>query len=462
MKAGDDYRSWLLSPTMTFAEAQSYLLSLGHETLTIKLGLNNTERLLEALGNPQKVSRKVQIAGTNGKGSTAVMLEAIARAAGISTALYTSPHLINITERMQFNGQEIEPEHFAYLTYQVRETATRLLAQGVIPTLPTFFEHLTAMFLLALTHSRADLAILETGLGGRLDATTAARAETVAITPIALDHQEYLGDTIEEIAAEKAAIIRPGVMAVIAPQVPEAMTVIEQRCAEVGVTPCLNDGAAVIHGAEQEGRLRVTFRTPRDVYEHVLLGLRGRHQVTNACVAIQLAENLYPDSSIINRAAIIRGLETAQHAGRLEFFTGSPRILFDGAHNIAGAHALREYLGEFVSTPVTLVFGAMRDKDVAEIAAILFPIVQRLILTQPDNPRAATPDTLAGFVLSGAASVQATLTSSVTEALNLALAQTPLDGLICVTGSLYLVGEAQSILAERGRDPLSEAQASLS
>lgn len=462
MNAGDDYLSWLLSPTMTFAEAQSYLLSLGHETLTIKLGLTNTERLLEALGNPQEeIPHKVQIAGTNGKGSTAVMLETIARAAGLNTALYTSPHLVSITERMRFNGSKIEPLYFAYLTDKVKRTAFRLRDAGVIPTLPTFFEHLTVMFLDSLLDARAELAILETGLGGRLDATTAARADTVAITPIALDHQEYLGDTIEEIAAEKAAIIRSGVTAVIAPQAPEALAVIERRCAEVGVTPHMNDCASEIHGAEQDGRLHVTFRTPRDVYENVRLGLRGRHQVTNACVAIQLAESLYQDSSTINRAAIIAGLETARHAGRLEIFTGSPRILFDGAHNIAGAHALRAYLDEFVTVPVTLVFGAMRDKDLTEIAAILFPVAQHLILTQPTNPRAATPKTLGDVMPFVATSIKTTLASSVPEALNLALAQTPPEGLICVTGSLYLIGEAQSILAARGRDQSSEAHAFL-
>jgi dihydrofolate synthase/folylpolyglutamate synthase len=374
------------------------------------------------------------------------MLEAMTLAAGINTALYTSPHLINITERMRFNGRAVEPDSFAHLTARVREAATRLRDAGALPALPTFFEHLTAMFLLACVDAKTELAILETGLGGRLDATTVAGAEVVAITPIALDHQEYLGTTLAQIAAEKAAIIRAGVAAIVAPQMPEALAVIKERCAVCHVKPRLNDCAALIHGAEQDGRLRVTFMTGRERYEKVLMGLRGRHQVTNACVAIQIAETLRERGFSISHADIIAGIESARHAGRLEIYAGEPPILFDGAHNIAGARALREYMDEFVSAPVTLVFGAMRDKDLAEIAAILFPVARRLILTQPSNPRAATAERLAGFVPGDVDAGTVALVPDLDEALRRALKQTPRDGLVCVTGSLYLVGEAQGIL----------------
>ncbi|HEX8494474.1 MAG TPA: folylpolyglutamate synthase/dihydrofolate synthase family protein [Pyrinomonadaceae bacterium] len=433
---------------MLFDEALQYLLSLGHETLAIKLGLANTERLLEAVGQPQKAFRKVQIAGTNGKGSTAVMLDAMTRAAGIKTALYTSPHLVSITERLRFDGREIQPESFADLTARVREAANALLAAGAIQALPTFFEHLTVMFLLACVDARTELAILETGLGGRLDATTAAGAEVVAITSIALDHQEYLGETLPEIAAEKAAIIRRGVTAIVSPQPPEALAVIERRGAECEVRLRQSDCAPTLQGASRDGRLRVTFESGQDRYEDVLLGLRGGHQVTNACIAIQLAEALRESGFVISRADIIAGLHSARHAGRLEIYEESPRILFDGAHNIAGAQALRDYLDEFVSHPVTLVFGAMRDKDLKEIAAILFPVARRLILTQPSSPRAATPEMLAQVVPPDAA---ATITAApdLREALRIALTETTREGLVCVTGSLYLVGEAQSILGAR-------------
>lgn len=435
---------------MNFNEALEYLLSLGHETLAIKLGLANTERLLAALGNPQSSFPAVQIAGTNGKGSTAVMLEAMARAAGIRVGLYTSPHLVSITERIRINHQEISREDFARLTTQVRETAERLLDEGTLSTLPTFFEHLTVIALAAFAEARVQFAILETGLGGRLDATTTARAETVAITPIALDHQEYLGETLVEIAAEKAAIIRPGVTAaaIIAPQERVALDVIVERCAASRVTPRLSRARVEVKGASDVGRMRVSFETDEDCYENVRLGLRGRHQITNATVAIALAEALRERGFPIGREAIIEGLESARHAGRLELRSiGASRMLFDGAHNAAGARALRDFLDEFVSRPITLIFGAMRDKDLAEIAATLFPIAQRLILTQIANPRAATSETLARLVSQGFDSSRIMLAPSASEALNMARARTAPTGLICVTGSLYLIGEVQSIIS---------------
>src|SRR5229473_4017367 len=215
---------------MTFNQAPSYLLSLGHETLTIKLGLANTETLLAALGNPHKEFPAVQIVGTNGKGSTAVTLASICREAAIRTGLFTSPHLISITERISIDGEQISEADFAKLTTQVKATVEELVRRGQLETLPTFFEHVTAITLLAFRDAKVELAILETGLGGRLDSTTAAGAETVAITSIAMDHEEYLGHSLPEIAAEKAAIIRPGVTTIIAPQEEEALEVIARRC----------------------------------------------------------------------------------------------------------------------------------------------------------------------------------------------------------------------------------------
>jgi dihydrofolate synthase/folylpolyglutamate synthase len=432
---------------MLFDDALRYLLSLGHETLAIKLGLRNTLRLLEALGQPQQAFPKVQIAGTNGKGSTAVMLDAICRAAAIKTGLYTSPHLINITERIRIAGQEITKDEFARLATRVRVAAQGLCDAGELAALPTFFEQVTAIALLALKDAQVQLAILETGLGGRLDATTAARAEVVAITPVALDHQEYLGHTLPEIAAEKAAIIRHGVTALIAPQLPEALAVMLSRCDACGVTPRFCGDEWLMMEASKTGRMRVSFKTARDEYENVWPGLRGRHQLTNAMLAVELAETLREERGFnIGRAEIIEGLENARHAGRLEMFEGHPSMLFDGAHNVAGARALRDYLDEFVRQPLTLLFGAMRDKDLVEIASILFPLAQRLVLTSPANPRAATVETLARAVPFNFDSSKITLAPTASEALRAAREQTPRDGLICITGSLYLVGEMQGML----------------
>jgi dihydrofolate synthase/folylpolyglutamate synthase len=438
---------------MDFDEALRYLLSLGHETVAIKLGLKNTERLLDALGRPQNSFPAVQIAGTNGKGSTAVVLDSICRAASITTGLYTSPHLVSITERIRIRGHEITPEEFARLIERVRGHAQRLLHQDEMETLPTFFEHVTAAALVAFSEAHVRLAILETGLGGRLDATTAARAETVAITPIALDHQEYLGQTIAEIAAEKAAIIRPRVKAIIAPQPFEALEVILRRCEAQGVTPRMVEGETAVLGADETGRLRVRIKTGQDCYDEVRLSLRGRHQLMNVSVAIQLAEALRESGFEIPRAAIINGIESAEHMGRLEYWEGRPAVLFDGAHNAAGARALRAYLDEFVSAPVTMIFGAMRDKDLTEIAAALFPVADRLILTRPQSPRAAAPEELESHVPRGMDSSRITLAHSADAALGLAREQTPPGGLILITGSLYLVGETRRTLREQAAHP---------
>jgi len=404
---------------MDFAQSVKYLLSLGHETLTIKLGLRNTELLLAALDNPERSFSSVQIAGTNGKGSTAVMLDSICRASGIRSGLYTSPHLVSITERVKISGVEITTEEFASCATVVRDVSEQLEA------LPTFFEQVTAIALLAFRHAHIELAILETGLGGRLDSTTAANAHVVGITSIGFDHEEYLGNTIESIAAEKAAIIRPGVRAVIGRQPePVALNVLLKRCEQVGVTPIL-----------AESKLT----------DGVVLGLPGQHQIDNAAVAIALAELLSTEGFAISRTAILEGLRTATHAGRLELIPHNPSILIDGAHNPAGAQSLRDYLDEFTTRPLTLVFGAMRDKQLEQMGEILFPIADTLVLTTIDNPRSATVEQLRtvaerftrGTILNNQSSA---------EALRTALAHTPAEGLICIAGSLYLIGELRPLV----------------
>ena len=430
-----------------YDEALRYLLSLGHETLAVKLGLANIERLFAALGRPQDSFQSVQIAGTNGKGSTAAMLEAICRAAGIKIGLYTSPHLVSITERIRIDGRDIAPESFAHHAERVREVAESMQRES--GARPTFFEQMTAIALDAFRKAGVQLAILETGLGGRLDATTAARAATVAITPIALDHQEYLGNTLGEIAAEKAAIIRPGVTAIVAQQPSAAQQVIARRAIECGVKLRWAGNGVRVLGSEDAGRLRATFTTAQDVYEGVLLGLRGRHQATNAAVAIETAEALRERGFDISRAAIILGLEKAEHAGRLELIRGTPSWLFDGAHNAAGAQALRCYLDEFVAAPLTLLFGVMRDKDLTEISATLFPAARRLILTEVDSPRTARLEALHRAAALYLPPDSITLASSAAEAWRLAREQTPPDGVICVTGSLYLIGEVKALSNEQ-------------
>lgn len=407
---------------MDFDDAAKYLLSLGHETLAIKLGLRNTELVLQALDHPERSFLVVQIAGTNGKGSTAAMLDSICRAARIKTGLYTSPHLVSITERICVGGNDILPDEFARHATIVRAVSEDLLARKQIEALPTFFEQLTAIALLAFREAGVELAILETGLGGRLDSTTAANASVVGITQIAMDHEEHLGHTLASIAREKAAIIRPGVTAVIAKQEPEALAVLLERCAEVGVKPSLETD---------------TVR-----HQDVRLNLRGAHQIQNASVAIRLAEALRLHGFPISGEQIASGLATSEHPGRLELI---PPFLLDGAHNPAGAEALRNYLRDLDQHPLTLIFGAMKDKKLDQIAEILFPLTDCLILTPINNPRSASVETLKPFAerFSRGPVIE---TKSSAEAVRTAIARTPNDGLICVTGSLYLIGETRPMI----------------
>lgn len=427
---------------MNFAESTRYLLGLGAETVAMKLGLSNITRLLERLGSPESAYPKIQIAGTNGKGSVAAMLASITRAANIRTGLYTSPHLVSITERIRLDDADISPDEFALHASTVQRAAEEMAAET--GARPTFFEQVTAIALVAFRHHKIELAILETGLGGRLDATTAARAETVALTPISLDHEEYLGTTLAQVAAEKAAIIRPGVtVCLTAEQKSEAYDVVKRRAYECGVELRVAAGSVVEHEVSDTGRFVVTLKTRNGIYERVRVSLRGRHQIQNALLAVNIAETLANQNRKITPNEIKRGLETSRHPGRIELVTpddDTAPILYDGAHNADGAASLASFLKEFVPQPLTLVFGAMSDKDLTGITSSLFPLASQIVLTRVDNPRAASLNTLSQLVTSKDAT-RVTYADNAFIALETASRISPPDGMICVTGSLYLVGE---------------------
>ena len=406
---------------MNFQEAENYLLSLGNEVSTMKLGLANIRTLLEALGDPQKKYLKVQVAGTNGKGSVCAFLNSICVTAGIRTGMFTSPHLVSITERVKIDDVYIGEDEFAGHATQVLTASERLVDTGNLENIPTFFEHLTAIALLAFAKANVELAILETGLGGRLDATTSVNAEIAAITRIDYDHQQYLGETLEEIAAEKAAIIRPGMQVIVGEQYPVAMNVLHRRCREAGVEPLL---ASEI------------------ILPSVPLGLAGEHQVENAKIAIA-ATRFLQDRFSITRVDIDSGLAAANHPGRLERIG---QFLLDGSHNAGGAKALRKYIDEFVHQPITLVFGAMGDKNVKEIVSILFPAVNSVVLTRPTNTRAMQPEQVVELVPSDLDRDIIYLTRNVPEAIVRARQVAGSTDVILVTGSLYVVGEARQFL----------------
>ena len=437
---------------MNFSESVNYLYSLGYELSVKKFGLENTVKLLKALDNPEKNYLKIQVAGTNGKGSTCAFLSSICVSAGITTGLYTSPHLVSIIERIKIDNQEISEEDFARHATHIKEVSEKLVERGELETAPTYFEQVTAIALNYFAERKVEIAILETGLGGRFDATTAANAEIVAITPIDYDHQNILGNSLTEIAMEKAAIIRKGVKAVLISQKEEVMKVILKRCEDTGVLPNLVNCQCF-----EEDLPEVSFKTEKRFYPVVRLSLEGEHQRQNACLAIYLAEVLNDDFKFqISEPEIIKGLESAEHKGRLEWsYFEDIKILFDGAHNVAGAKALSNYLRKFHSEDkITMVFGSMKDKDLSEIAKILFPFAENLILTKPDNPRSESVEELKKYAESVIDNSKIFLVSDVTDAIDSAkqITQTypaTKRAFICVTGSLYLVGETQKILKER-------------
>ncbi len=423
---------------MNFAESVSYLYSLGNEVLAMKLGLETVQALASALRHPQQKFPAVHIAGTNGKGSTAAMTEAVLRSAGLRVGLFTSPNLISITERYRVGGSEIAEDDFARLATVVRQAGEQLVADGMLEAPPTFFEQVTMIAYLHFAESKVDLAVLEVGMGGRLDATNICQPLVTAITAIGFDHQQYLGNTLAEIAGEKAGIIKPKVPVVVAPQLAEAMQVIAARAAELDAPLFSVADESFTVTPNGSGRYRLRYRD----YD-VLLSLRGRHQAENAMTAILIAEQLRQLGWKIEKQEIEEGLSSAVWPGRLQLIESAnlpAPILVDGAHNPAGAETLRSFLAEnYAGVPITLIFGAMADKAAVEMAEILFPITQHFILTKADNPRAALPQSIAEQTKK--LWPDAVCTHGLAEALVEAERITPANGLIVICGSLYLAGE---------------------
>lgn len=431
---------------MNYRESLKYLYSLGHEVLAAKFGLKSITLLLEKLGHPEREFKSVIVAGTNGKGSVAAMIDSIARAAGHRCALFTSPHLIRIQERIRFKGTEIKESDFARLASLVRDVSEDLVASGELTATPTFFEQVAAIALCWFRECKTELAVLEVGLGGRLDATNAVDRIVSVITSLDIDHQHILGDTIEQIAGEKAAIIVPGARAVIGRQYYRAASeVLMRRCLETGVLPVFANEPAAIE-ASDFGRVAFDYESSQTNYSRIRPGLLGRHQADNAAAAIEAAELLNESGFPILREAVIKGLRDASWPGRLELIDDRPMVLLDGAHNPAGARALRAYLDEFWRCPIALVFGAMNDKDIDRMAAELFDVARTIVLTRVRDSRAADTARLGVPALRSSRNV--IFAETVRQALSWARSVTPPDGLICVAGSLHLVGEVKRLLEE--------------
>ncbi len=419
--------------------------------------------MLVALGNPERRFASVLIAGTNGKGSTAATLSSILRVAGYKTGLYSSPHLVRINERIRVNGTEISDVEFGAIHDRVERTAQELLQTGKLPWHPSFFEMLTVMGFEYFASVGVEIAVLEVGMGGRLDATNVVEPAISVIADISLDHQKYLGDTIAEIAGEKVGIIHKKGVVVTLPQHPQANDVIGRAILDNdsrGVSaaqfiPPVSPGAAIYMGeraAAVAGRSRYPLRVMGEQIE-VDSPLSGRHQLRNIALAIAAGEELKQFGFPVSPKQLEQGIRETHWPGRFQVLpaaaTGFGReMVLDVAHNPAGAWALRSALSEtFADRELTVVFAAMRDKAVQEIADVLFPVAAQVVVTQANNPRAATTDEL----LQAGARSGATLYSeqNVADALDRARKLSSPDGIIVVTGSIYLVGEVMSLLGLR-------------
>ena len=417
---------------MNYPDSVRFLYTLGNEVKTAKLGLERIGFLLEALGNPQHAFRIVHVAGTNGKGSTCAMIESGLRAAGYRTGLFTSPHLVEPTERIQIAGRPVGAGQFAAAFDQVHACAEKLLRLERIDLHPTYFESVTAMAMVVFRECGVEIAVLEVGLGGRLDATNVVTPELCVVTPVDFDHEAYLGKSLESIAWEKAGILKPGARAVFAQQRAEAEGVLEARAAALGV--------AVTHSSEVAiSGVTLHARGGDFLWDGLPVScpLAGEHQAENARTAIAALWQLG-----VAPEAIRQGIAQTAWPGRLERVAVNPEIILDGAHNPASARALADYLDRFYEPRrVWLIYGAMRDKAVEEMAAILFPRAGHVIVTAPAQSRALRPESIRDLADHGDIRVAA----NIHAALALAAEASPEDT-IFVTGSLFLVGEARALL----------------
>jgi len=420
----------------------------------MKFGLETMRALVAEMGHPERAYPCLLIAGTNGKGSVAAYCDAALRASGLRTGRYTSPHLVRVNERITVDGREITDRDFATAVRAVRDAADRLVRRRVLEAHPTFFEVLTAAALAHFRRLQVDVAVLEVGLGGRLDATNVVEPLASAIVSLAFDHEVYLGRSLASIAAEKAGVMREGRSTVIGPLPEEARRAVRTRARVVGarVVEALREARLVAPEPGPGGgpRPRLALITPSAAYRG-LLPLPGAHQRDNLLVAIRLLEEAKRAGLGVNLARVAGAVAGTRWPGRLQRIPGEPAIVLDGAHNPAGARALAAHLSG--GPPFALVFAAMADKDVRGLARALFPLASEIVLTTPRVSRAASPEELARR--SGRLASRAHREPSVARALRLARRLARARGPrteVVVAGSLYLVGAVLALVRrERAR-----------
>lgn len=445
---------------VNYESAVSSLLALGHELLSHrKFDLAHMRTLMEALGNPQRRLQSVLIAGTNGKGSTAATLASIVEAAGHRTGLYTSPHLLRINERIQINKEPISDIELAEIYDRVESAAQDLVMRAELPWHPSFFEMVTAMMFEYFASAGVELAVLEVGMGGRLDATNISDPCISIITDIDLDHQRFLGSTLAEIAREKAGILRRGGLTVLLPQHPQVNDVLGNAIMECNARPVSAvkhmpplTPAAVKYAPVNAVPMGHTCFPLEFMGRAIIVNspLLGRHQLRNLALAITAAEELNNFGFRILAEHVEEGIRTTCWPGRFQVLPAEadfPETVLDVAHNPSGAWALRSALSTFYEDcPLTLIFGAMRDKAIGEIADILFPLAERVIALEANNPRAASTEEIARAAEHS--QTELIKAKNMSTALELARNTTKDKGVVVITGSIYIVGEALAILTQ--------------
>ncbi len=441
---------------MRYSEAIGFLYGL--QKHGIKLGLDKTGRIMSLLGNPHRQFRSVHVAGTNGKGSVSAMTASVLRSHGFSVGLFTSPHLVSFTERIRVDGSEITESEVLGLTDEIRAL---LDDHGAEAPNPTFFEFVTAMAFVYFSRRKVDWAVVEVGMGGRLDATNVLAPDVSVITRIGLDHREFLGETVAEIAGEKAGIIKENVPVVSALQDREAGQVIAGSASRKGAP-------LFTFGKEFGGTLRSSGLggTHFDYHDgdrslaDLFTPLAGEYQVMNACVAVKASELALAVQGTGRQSGnagmrgarddlIREGPAATRWGGRLEITSRDPMIVIDGAHNPQAAEALAAFVEQHLKDyRIILIIGVMADKDMSGILDPLLPLASEIIFTTPAYARAATPAHLAQHASSKG--YHSIVTASVREALDAATAEAKSGtDLILVTGSFYTIGEARECLGEK-------------
>jgi len=439
----------------SYAKGLRFLSSLtDHERLrilrynTVNFDLDRMRTLLRRLGNPQEHFKSVHIAGTKGKGSTCAMTASMLQACGFKVGLYTSPHLVDLRERIQINGEMISQADFGRLLRIIEPIAARM------KPLPTFFDVITAAAFKYFAERKVDIAVVETGLGGRLDSTNVLKPEVTAITSISKDHMQQLGHTLPKIAEEKAGIFKPGVPALSVAQVPAVETVLRTAAEKVGAPFDIVGKTIEFSYRFESSRMtgphnRVCLTTPNSRFEHLAVPLLGEHQAINCGLALSILDRLKTRGFAISDNKAMEGLAKTTIPGRMEMLMTSPRVIVDGAHNAASIDAMMRAIGQHIPyDSLVVIFGCCADKDIPGMLERITSGADKVIFTKVDSVRTADPEELAARYVELYGKM-AQVAPTLKDAMDIAVRAVSKEDLICITGSFYLVGEAKRLFGAK-------------